>query len=241
VGLIYTRRAGQVVLLGSHIHDWSSVDMNERKKLSDILRGSDRDALAKQWKNTEAAKDLEPLPSGEYLFRVLSGEPFNAKSGTAGYKLTLEVVEGEQEGRRAWHDIWFTPAALPMAKRDLAKIGIQADSWGELEKELERPVPSGILIRARIALRKNDDGAEYNRIVRFEPAGIEPGDAFEPPPEADTSTPAPKPDPKPRTGDASELAPQADANGECEPPTFGSDVPAHNGIAPGPYDRGERR
>ncbi len=97
--------------------------MSERRKLSDILRGSDRDALAKKWKETEAAEDVAPLPPGEYTFRILSGELFTSKQGTPGYKLTLEVTEGEHEGRRAWHDIWLTPAALAMAKRDLGKLG----------------------------------------------------------------------------------------------------------------------
>lgn len=189
--------------------------MNERRKLGDILRGSDRDALAKKWKETEAAEDLAPLPPGEYLFRVLSGELFNAKSGTAGYKITLGVVEGEHEGRRAWHDIWLTPAALAMAKRDLGKLGVT-----DLE-QLERPLPAGILIRAKIALRKNDEGTEHNRVVRFEPAGIEQGDAFEPTPE----------------GEAEETP----ADGSSVPFPFGMLAPAHNGIAPGPYDGGERR
>lgn len=183
--------------------------MNERKKLSDILRGSDRDKLTTQWRETEAAKDLAPLPPGEYLFRILSGELFTSKQGTPGYKLSLEVAEGEHEGRRCWHEVWLTQAALPMAKRDLGKIGVT-----DLE-QLERPLPPGILIRAKIALRKNDDGSENNRVVRFDPAGIEPGDAFEPPPESR-------------------------AIGESEPVPF--DTPqARNGIVPGPYDRSERR
>jgi hypothetical protein len=189
--------------------------MAERKKLSDILRGSDRDALAKRWADTEAAKDIEPLPPGDYLFRILAGELFTSKQGTPGYKLTLEVVEGEHEGRRAWHDVWLTPAALPMAKRDLGKIGVT-----DLE-QLERPLPAGILIRAKIALRKNDDGSEHNRVARFEPAGIESGDAFEPTPEAENKGPMPN------------------ADGEDEPSLFGGSL--RNGTAPGPYDRSERR
>jgi hypothetical protein len=210
--------------------------VNERKRLSDILRGSDRDTLAKNWKDAEAAKDLEPLPPGDYLFRILSGELFNAKSGTAGYKLTLEVVEGEHEGRRAWHNIWLTAAALAMAKRDLGKIGVT-----DLE-QLERPLPSGILIRARISLRKNDEGVEHNRVVRFEPAGSEPGDSFEPATDDDTDAPQPTPktDPKPHTGSALEASPDgADSNsGELFP--FGANAPA-NGVVPGAYDRSERR
>lgn len=223
--------------------------MNERKKLSDILRGTDRDALAKQWNDTEAAKDLEPLPPGEYLFRILSGELFNAKSGTPGYKLTLEVAEGEHEGRRCWHDVWFTPAALAMAKRDLDKIGVTDP------EQLERPLPAGILIRARIARRKNEDGVEYNRVVRFEPAGIEPGDAFEPspdddpPPDDDPLNPAPKPDPNPRTDGAVNSLPDVkkdtsrdgtDADGGDLFP-FGAKTSARNGATTSPYDRSERR
>ena len=216
--------------------------MNERKKLSDILSGSTRETLAKQWKDTEAAKDLEPLPKGEYLFRILSGELFNAKSGTPGYKLTLEVAEGEYEGRRCWHDVWFTPAALAMAKRDLAKIGVTDP------EQLEQPLPAGILIRAKVAPRKNDDGTEYNRINRFEPAGIEPGDAFEPPPDEDAPKPAPKLAPKPGSGDA--IEPTPDPNTDASPGStdadagelfpFGSNAPTTN-AALTPYGRGERR
>jgi hypothetical protein len=217
--------------------------MNERKKLSDILRGSDRDALAKQWKDTQAAKELEPLPPGEYRFRILSGELFTSKNGKLAYKLSLEVVEGEHEGRRAWHDIYLTPAALEIAKRDLPKIGVT-----DLE-QLERPLPAGILIRAKVARRKNDDGTEYNRVVRFEPAGIEPGDAFEPPPDGDAPKLAPKTDPRPGSGDSSALPsePHSDGStdgagvetGELFP--FGSNAPAGARVTPTPYEGGERR
>jgi hypothetical protein len=191
--------------------------MNERKKLSDILRGSTRETLTKQWKDTEAAKDLAPLPPGEYLFRILSGELFTSNQGTPGYKLTLEVTEGEHEGRRGWHDVWLTQAALPMAKRDLGKIGVT-----DLE-QLERPLPPGILIRAKIALRKNDEGTEHNRVIRFEPAGIEPGDAFEPSPDSDN-----------------QVSLDADDNGTGNSFPFGADA-TRNGVVPGPYDRSEHR
>lgn len=191
--------------------------MSERKRLSDILHGQSRDALAKQWHNTEAAKDLEPLPKGEYVFRILSGELFTSKQGTPGYKLVLEVTEGEQEGRRCWHDVWLTQAALPLAKRDLGKIGVT-----DLE-QLERPLPAGILVRAKVALRKNDDGSENNRIVRFEPAGIEQGDAYEPT-DADNQAAA--------NTTASE-------NDGLFP--FGANATTRNGVSPGPYEGSERR
>ena len=100
--------------------------MSERKKLSDILRNGEAESLANAWATTEAAGDFAPLPAGEYACRVLSGEVCQSKSGTPGYKITFEVIEGEHASRRIWLDLWLTPAALPMAKRDLTKLGIKA-------------------------------------------------------------------------------------------------------------------
>jgi hypothetical protein len=150
--------------------------VNERKKLTDILQlNSDRESLTSLWKTTAAAAEFAPLPNGEYTFRILTGELFNSKKrGTPGYRIALEVAEGEFEGRRAWHDFWLTPPALPMSKRDLAKIGVR-----DLE-QLEQPLPAGILIKGTLARRRDDDGNESNRLVRFECVGVEKGDAFEP-------------------------------------------------------------
>ncbi len=80
----------------------------------------------------------------------------------------------QQSWRRA--DIWLSEAALPMAKRDLAKLGVTD------HEQLDRPLPSGILIKGKLALRTDDNGNESNQLKRFEFVGVEPGDAFEPPP-----------------------------------------------------------
>ena len=160
--------------------------MQERKKLSDILQNSDRDRLERTWEMTKPADDLKPIPRGDYRCRVTNGELFNAKSGTPGYKLTLEVLDGEHAGRRVWHDIWLSAPALPMAKRDLAKLAIEHPS------QLERPLPEGIIVAARVALRRGDDGAEFNRIVRFDLVDVDPPtpEPFAPPDEepADAGT-----------------------------------------------------
>jgi hypothetical protein len=179
--------------------------MTERKRLSDILQqNGDRENLSSLWKTTAAAAELAPLPTGEYTFRVLTGELFRAKTGTPGYKLTLEVIEGDLTGRRAWADFWLTPAALPMTKRDLAKIGVTS-----LE-QLEQPLPPGILIKGRLTIRTDDDGKESNRLVRFECVGIEPGDPFEPKDDDQDKTPS---------GDASPLG------RNVEPSTNGAHKP----------------
>ena len=150
--------------------------MNERERLAHILQlDADREKLQRAWEKTPAAGDLAPLPAGEYPCRVLSGELFAAKKGTPGFKLSFEVTEGQYTDRRIWHDLWLTPQALPMSKRDLAKLGVT-----QLE-QLEQPLPRGILVKVKIALRKDDDDKEFNKVNSFKAIGIEKGDAFAPP------------------------------------------------------------
>ena len=146
-------------------------------KLSDILTGGSSDELCREWDGTQAAKDFTPLPNGEYVAHIIAGELFTGRTnGTPGYKLAFKVLEGDHAGRKFWHDIWLTPAALPMAKRDLGKLGV-----ADLE-QLERPLPPGIRCSVKLALRRDDDNSEYNRVRRFDVLGTdEPErDAFAP-------------------------------------------------------------
>ena len=63
-----------------------------------------------------------------------------------------------------------------MAKRDLGKLGVTSLDM------LERPLPPGIRCTVKLALRRDDDGNEHNRVRSFEVVGIdEPErDAFAP-------------------------------------------------------------
>jgi hypothetical protein len=142
--------------------------MSERKKLSDILLNSDRDRIAQAWESTKPADDLKPIPPGKYRCRIIDGALINAQTGTPGYKLTLEVIEGEQARRRLWWDCWLSEAAVPLAKRDLGKLGVTS-----LE-QLERPLPEGIIVVAKVALRRGDNDEGFNRVTGFEVVGIEP-------------------------------------------------------------------
>lgn len=149
----------------------------ERKKLSDILANGSKEALSQAWDRTIAAADFAPLPAGEYVAYVVSGELFTSKTkATAGYKLSFRVLEGEHAGRLFWDDLWLTPAALPMAKRDLGKLGVTSLD------QLERPLPPGIRCKVKLVLRRDDDGTERNRVRSFEVVGIDSPeqDAFAP-------------------------------------------------------------
>ncbi len=139
--------------------------MNNRPKLSDLLKQNLRDA----WHNTDAASDLDPLPRGEYVATVERGELFEARTtGTPGYKLTFIVCEGDHAGRKVWHDVWLTEAAIKLAKRDLGKLGVTDLA------QLEQPLPEGIKVRLRVALRRGDDGREFNDVTRFDVISVEP-------------------------------------------------------------------
>ena len=110
----------------------------------------------------------------------------------------FKLLDGDHAGRQFWHDIWLTPAALPMAKRDLGKLSVTSLD------QLEQPLPAGIRCAVKLALRRDDDGTEYNRVRRFDVVGIdEPErDAFAPadesediePTEPDVASEADEPD-----------------------------------------------
>jgi hypothetical protein len=173
-----------------------------RPKLSDILKNGHSDALTKAWAETQAAEDFGPLPAGEYVADLIAGELFTSRSGqTPGYKMTFVVAEGPHAGRRVWHQVWLTPAALPMAKRDLGKLGIAA-----LE-QLEQPLPAVIRCRVKVALRKNDDGTEYNSVRSFDVVEILGRDPFAP---SDASA-------KPEEDVAGDSNPAATTAGEKQP------------------------
>ena len=141
-------------------------------RLTDILTSGGGDDLRDLWNKTEAAAEIGPLPAGEYVARIVAGELETSRTNaTPGYKLTFEVREGAFAGRRFWHDCWLTPAALPATKRDLAKIGVSS-----LE-QLEQPLPRWIRCRCKLALRRDDDGTERNRLKSFEVVGLDKPDS----------------------------------------------------------------
>jgi hypothetical protein len=142
--------------------------MQNHKRFSEILQGNALEKLQRAFDATKAAGDLTPLPSGTYEAHATDGTLGTSRSkGTPFYKLTFRVCEGEHQGRHFWHDVYLTEAAMPLAKRDLAKLGIQ-----RLE-QLQQPLPALFRCRVKVALRKSDDGNEFNAVKTFEVIGID--------------------------------------------------------------------
>ncbi|WP_169980908.1 DUF669 domain-containing protein [Tautonia rosea] len=132
---------------------------NQRPRLDDILSGgSGFDDL---WNTTDAAGEFQPIPSGVYRCLVADGKLSEAKTGTPSFKVTFEVLDGDHAGRKVFHDLWLTPKALPTSKRDLAKLGIRNPA------DMRRPLPSGLVAEVKVALRSEDDGSTFNRVVAF--------------------------------------------------------------------------
>ena len=155
-------------------------------KLSDILNGHGGDFNVR-WDTTEAARDFAPVPRGVYECDLIAGELESSRTkSTPGYRLTFSIHEGEFAKRLVWHDLWLTPAALPMAKRDLARIGITSP------EQMERPIPRGIVCKVRVALRTDDDGTQRNVVKSFVVVRIDP-------PEADPFAPNPKSETAPKS------------------------------------------
>jgi hypothetical protein len=136
--------------------------------LSDILSAGNGENINKLWDQTTAADEFRPLPPRTYECRWASGELRQTRTGKPEYVLTFKVIESEYRNRLVWHSLYLTEAALPMAKRDLEKLGIT-----KLE-QLEQPIPTGIRCKIQVVLRRDDEGTERNRVRSFDVLGIDP-------------------------------------------------------------------
>jgi hypothetical protein len=161
--------------------------MEQRKKLADILK--DMTGFESTWESTTPAPDSSnPISVGEYICRLTDGQPGEARTGTPFFKVTLKVIEGAFSGRLVWHNFYLTPKALPYIMRELGKIGLTTLG------QLDAPFPAGLVVRAKIFIRKRDNGDEFNEVrswelVRVEPEGL--GSATSPVPAPVPPTPAP--------------------------------------------------
>jgi hypothetical protein len=196
----------------------------QKKSLTDILRagaGGGADWINDNWGNIAPAPDFgSPVPKGNYVAHVLDGALFNAGTGTPGYKVTFEIIEGEYRGRRLWYDIWLTGAAKSRAVRDLAKLGIRS------KEQLEQPIPSRrIRCKVRVVVHCGDDSTERNVVKHFEVLGIDP-------PEANPFAPGDGPGDTEPGGSGDSSTGDSTSSGELFP--FGANQPAKEG----PYGEG---
>jgi hypothetical protein len=142
------------------------MSLQPRRSLVDVVAGFNRGELAKQFAESAAASDWGPIPPGVYRCRMVDAEFVTSKSGTPGFCIGFAVERGEHTGRRLWHTLWLTPRAMPMAKRDLSKLGVHQFD------QLDGLVPQRIVADVRVAVRTDDSGCQRNRVLAFEVVDI---------------------------------------------------------------------
>jgi hypothetical protein len=125
--------------------------------LSEILPNAGDYDIDRLWQNSEAAPELEPLPRGNYVCRVESGELFTAGTGTKGYRLKLRVHEGPHAERVTSMSLWLTEAAMPNTRRELAKIGIREP------RQLSEPIPPGPIVSAQVVHEAKGNGEVFHK------------------------------------------------------------------------------
>jgi hypothetical protein len=131
------------------------------------------DNLLQAWDSTSPATDFTPIPTGTYEAEAI-GQLGESRTGTPRYAVKWKICNGEYEGRFAWQDLWLTPLGLPMAKRDLQKLGIIQ------REDVFKPLPVGRIYSVEIAVRTRDNGKKYNEVKRFSYLRTE-TDPFAPP------------------------------------------------------------
>lgn len=136
-----------------------------QRKLSDILDGQRLAELASNFEAIEPAPDYEPVPSGTYEVDFVHGQLCRSASDNLGYVCHFTIANGEFRGRRIYHTLWLSKAAMPYSKRDLAKLGIDSP------QQCEQPVPPGIFCKVKVVERTDDDGTRSNRVVRIDAGG----------------------------------------------------------------------
>lgn len=138
--------------------------MNQRNldRLAAMYGGDEITDLAQQFDAAEAASDSAAIPAGKYRCLAVSGELHKSRGGTPGYRVTFCIDEGEHRGVRLRLDCWLTPAAMPMSKRDLVKLGVS---------RLDTPFPQGHVAEVTVVKYADDDGIERNRIRSFAVVG----------------------------------------------------------------------
>lgn len=87
--------------------------------------------------------DYSPLPEGSYVCAVSSIEEAYTKAGDEMWKLQLDVIEGEFEGRRIFDNLVFSEKAMKRVKLVVSRLGI--DVSGEIDLTPE-------MLQGRVAL-----------------------------------------------------------------------------------------
>jgi hypothetical protein len=126
--------------------------------------------------NVQEDVGFDVLPKAVYPFVVENAEyKISQSGGNPMISLTLEIEEGSYKGRKLFTHVVFSPKAMPMAKRTIARLGLSSLLEGPFNPEEVVDQFIGARGRARVTIEKWE-GEDTNRVKAILPAGG--GDEF---------------------------------------------------------------
>lgn len=151
-----------------------------------------------------AKTNYEPLPEGDYEFKVVEAQATTASTGKLMFKLTNEVQGGPHDKRRVWDQWVVSPdneTAINIFFGKAAAIGLSKEYW------MADPSPAqveqaliGRPFRGKVAIRSYQ-GKESNEIKTYFSSNASPASAgafaVTAPAPAPAAAPAPAPAPAP--------------------------------------------
>lgn len=136
--------------------------------------------------------DLEPIPADEYLMQIVESELREKDNGDTGLNLTIEVVDGDLQGRKVWdylNILHSNPTAQSIAQRRLADYCLATGKPTIEDSDELHFVP----FVAKVAVEKRKDTGDLsNRIKAVRAANAAPPTG-KPAPQRQASTPSAAP------------------------------------------------
>lgn len=104
---------------------------------------------------------FEPIPENTYTVRIAEVKTGISKAGNKKVSLTLEITEGEFEGRKLWETITFTEKAMWKVKQVLEAF--TGEVWGQDGMSLRPQELVGYTARANVIQIPHFDDAKADR------------------------------------------------------------------------------
>jgi len=170
---------------------------------------------------------FEPVPEGDYDFKIVGAEPKQASSGNMMYIAKCEIQGGPHAKRLVWNNFVLSTtkqAALGFFFRNMKAIGLGQEFF--LQNPSDHQVAEAMIgktFRGKVGIR-SWQGKESNEIREFYPAGgvrTMPGVNGMPPAAPHAAVPAPAPVAAPAPAPAPPPAPMQQTM-----PAAPTDVPA---------------
>jgi hypothetical protein len=144
----------------------------------DIFGGNfDADAAIEDGAQVEASVANEPLPAGEYKVIIETASDIerfaynNEETSRTGFKLTLQVIEGEYEGRKLFCDVTVadddqSEKAQKQLRIEMGRLGalVKACGWPSLNGRNPTDFTDNVVV-AKVIVWKNKTSGKMRNFI----------------------------------------------------------------------------